>query len=232
MRIAIMQPYLFPYIGYWQLIHSVDTFVLLDDVNYICRGWMARNRYQCDGQERYFFFPVCKASQNKRICDTELLYDRDQRENLWKTFQYAYRHCENREVWKNNLKNMIMNRTQCFTGYAEYTIDTIDRLLGIKTQILRSSELRQKDHPGGFEGIIQICKILEADEYINPIGGVKLYNKELFQENGIRLYFLKTDFQHIGKQLMDEKLDLSIIDLLYRHDVSKIKSILGQYEWL
>ncbi|MCR5263940.1 MAG: WbqC family protein, partial [Clostridiales bacterium] len=91
MTAAIMQPYLFPYIGYWQLINAADTFVLLDDVNYIRRGWMARNRFLCDGSVRWFHVPISKPSQNRRICDTQLHPDPVPRENIVKTLRYAYR---------------------------------------------------------------------------------------------------------------------------------------------
>ena len=72
MKIAIMQPYFFPYIGYWQLIHAVDHFVIYDDVNYIKGGWINRNRILINGKPAYITVPLHKASAFKRICDTDL----------------------------------------------------------------------------------------------------------------------------------------------------------------
>ena len=76
MNIAIMQPYFFPYIGYFQLMHRVDKFVVLDDVNYINRGWINRNRLMLNGAAHFFTIPLKSASQNKLICDLELSDDR------------------------------------------------------------------------------------------------------------------------------------------------------------
>ena len=82
MKIAAMQPYLLPYIGYWQLIVSSDVFVLLDDVNFRPRSWISRNRFYCDYATRFFHIPVLDASQNRLIRDTQFIYVEKQRENL------------------------------------------------------------------------------------------------------------------------------------------------------
>lgn len=67
MNIAVMQPYLFPYAGYFNLLAQVDKFVFFDDVNYINRGWINRNRLLLAGDVRYFTIPLIKASQNLKI---------------------------------------------------------------------------------------------------------------------------------------------------------------------
>jgi hypothetical protein len=72
MKVAVMQPYFFPYLGYWQLIHAVDRFVIFDDVNFILSGWINRNRILINGEPKYLTLPLHKASPNKRICDTTL----------------------------------------------------------------------------------------------------------------------------------------------------------------
>ncbi len=76
MKIAIMQPYIFPYIGYFQLIHAADVFVFYDDVNYINRGWINRNRILLNGKDQLFTIPCKEASQNKLIKDIEVLADK------------------------------------------------------------------------------------------------------------------------------------------------------------
>ena len=72
MTVAIMQPYLFPYIGYWQLIHAVDTFVIFDDVNYIKKGYINRNNILVNGQKQTFTLELMSASQNKLINDIDI----------------------------------------------------------------------------------------------------------------------------------------------------------------
>ena len=72
MKLAVMQPYLFPYLGYWQMITFVDKFVLFDDVNYIVRGWINRNNILMNGKSHLFTLPLNGASPNKLICELTL----------------------------------------------------------------------------------------------------------------------------------------------------------------
>ncbi len=88
--IAIMQPYFLPYIGYFQLMAAVDKFVMLDDVNYINRGWVNRNRLLLDGSARTFTLPIRSASQNKLICDIELVGEQSWRDKMIRTVRHAY----------------------------------------------------------------------------------------------------------------------------------------------
>src|SRR5690606_28909470 len=71
-RIAIMQPYIFPYIGYFQLINAVDTFVFYDDVNFIKQGWVNRNSILVNNKDMLFTVPVAKISSFSEIKDTRL----------------------------------------------------------------------------------------------------------------------------------------------------------------
>ena len=90
MKLAIMQPYIFPYLGYFQLINSVDTFVILDDVNYITRGWINRNKIMVNGAEKYITIPLEKQSQNKLICDHYFYWDNNWSNKILKTINHAY----------------------------------------------------------------------------------------------------------------------------------------------
>ena len=91
MKIAIMQPYFFPYLGYWQLMNIVDKFVIYDDVNYIKRGWINRNRILVEGKPFYIHVPVMKASQNKIINEMEVFVDSSLRKKELKTIELAYK---------------------------------------------------------------------------------------------------------------------------------------------
>jgi hypothetical protein len=90
MKVAIMQPYLFPYIGYFQLIHAVDKFLLLDDVAYINKGWINRNRILVNGRDQLFVLPLEGASQNRTINSLSLLRESKWRNNLVSTIGMAY----------------------------------------------------------------------------------------------------------------------------------------------
>ena len=90
MKLAIMQPYFFPFIGYWQLIHAVDIFVIYDDVSYIKRGWINRNRILLNNEPYLFSISCKKSSQNKLINEIELALDSRLQNKLFKTFEHAY----------------------------------------------------------------------------------------------------------------------------------------------
>ena len=91
MRIAIMQPYTFPYLGYFQLINAVDTFVFYDDVNFIKRGWINRNNILVNGQGSLFTIPLLKASQNKQINEVEVVFDEKWKNQFFKSIEYNYK---------------------------------------------------------------------------------------------------------------------------------------------
>ena len=88
MKLAIMQPYFMPYIGYWQLMNAVDTYVVYDDVNYINRGWINRNNILISGSSYMFTIMLKKASQNKLINEIEIL---DDFSKLKKQIEFAYK---------------------------------------------------------------------------------------------------------------------------------------------
>lgn len=229
MKAAIMQPYLFPYIGYWQLIAAVDTFVLLDDVNYICRGWINRNRYYCDQRIQFFHFPITHASQNRRICEIQLLYTQKQRDNMKRTFSYAYRNAPYLHQAMEQLAPLLLDDETDLTEYSEKTIRQLCRYLCIDLSIIRASALRPSTHSAGEEGIMELCKVLEADTYINPIGGRALYDRDHFAREGIELLFLSSDLDAIQTIIGDTPADLSIIDLMMRLDRSTLNRILVEF---
>ena len=104
LRLGIMQPYFFPYIGYWQLIKAVDKFIIFDDVNYINRGWINRNRILFNGSSRYFNIRIHKASQNKLINELEIIRDENKSlELLHMAYRNAPYYQETRELVKNIL---------------------------------------------------------------------------------------------------------------------------------
>ena len=87
MKVAIMQPYFFPYIGYFQLINAVDKFIIYDDVNYINRGWINRNQVLINGKESYITVPLKDASQNKLIKDITISIETNWQEKMKELFE-------------------------------------------------------------------------------------------------------------------------------------------------
>lgn len=234
MTAGIMQPYIFPYIGYWQLIHAVDTFVVLDDVNFITRGYINRNSILVNGKEYKFSIPVSKCSQNKLICESELCFSKQEREKFLKTIFMAYKKAPEFENVYPIVEMIINHDTQDVTDFIMYSLLRVCQYLSIETVICRSVELEKNNDLKAQERIIEICKTLGADTYINPCGGHELYSQERFQREQIDLWFLSPKMSEITYRQFGNSFipSLSIIDLLMFNSIEKIKIFLEKYEMI
>ena len=232
MKIAIMQPYIFPYIGYWQLINTVDQFVILDDVNYIMRGYINRNFILLDGKPYRFSIPVEKASQNKLIKDTKFHFEESNRKKFLQTIENAYRRAPFFDSVFPIIKSIIFFPEEDITEYIKNSIMQIMHYIGINTEILISSQLNKDNTLKGEERIIDICRSLNANIYINPSGGRNLYRHSDFEKYDIKLFFLDVRIkQIIYKQYGNSFVgNLSIIDILMFNDIYNIRKILSEYD--
>jgi hypothetical protein len=227
MKIAIMQPYLFPYIGYFQLIYAVDKFVFLDDVNFIKRGWINRNRILVNGIEHLFSVPVKKISQNKLILECELA--ESWKEDFLKTIEMSYKKAPYFTFAYPLILDIINFKEQNLSLYIVNHIKRIFEYLDIKIHVIPSSSIYRTSELKAQDKIIQICKEENASEYINPIGGTELYDKNKFSEENITLKFLKTS-EIIYKQFRHTFVPfLSIIDILMFNSKEEIKIMLDKY---
>ena len=232
MKVAIMQPYLFPYLGYWQLIKSVDTFVILDDVNFIKRGYINRNSILVNNNVHMFSVPIDKPSQNKLIMDTKLKFSRNEKEKFLKSIYLSYKKAECFETVYDKLKKIVLFEENDLTTYIENSLIEISRYLGIETEFKRSSDIYTSYNVKGEQSIIEKCKNLGANVYINPIGGISLYNREKFLNEGIKLHFIQMKRDKIiYKQFSENFIDnLSIIDVLMFNTKDTILEMLDCYE--
>ena len=219
MKIGIMQPYFFPYIGYFQLIDAVDIYVNLDHVSFMKSSYMTRNTLKNNTQ---ISIPVIGGSQNKKCNEVIVKSDDKFIINFPKTIHYLYNKEKNYEdviqqIFTTNINSLGYSISQINLFY----IKRICKYLDIKTQIIDSSEnltTRKKN-----EGLQDIVKYFKGDTYINAIGGQKLYSKEDFASQKINLMFIKME---------DVKFDnpySSILDLLFRYDKEYIKNELKKY---
>jgi hypothetical protein len=232
MKIAIMQPYLFPYIGYFQLINLVDKFVLLDDVNFINRGWINRNRILVNDEEHIFTIPLKDVSQNKLISETFIVDDEKWKLKMLKTFEMAYKKAPYFKDIFPLISEIIMNKERNIAKYVNHSIIEINHYINIKTEIESSSHKYNNMHLKAEEKIIDICKTEVAGEYINPIGGTELYSVETFLKNNIKLNFLKTieiKYQQFNNNFIPS---LSIIDVLMFNPPKTIDGFLYSFELL
>lgn len=232
MKVGIMQPYLFPYIGYWQLIYAVDRFVILDDVNYIMRGYINRNSILLNGKPYKFTIPIKQASQNRLIMDTKLNFEEKEKKKFLMTISSAYKKAPFYQKVMPLIENVIMNPQDDLTDYIENSLNVLMKYLGIGTKLYRSSRIEKDNTLRAQDRIIEICKRLQTDTYINPCGGRALYNHEAFKKQGMELYFLDVCNEEIiyEQGQKDFQPNLSIIDVLMFNDLERTKQFLRKYK--
>lgn len=224
-RLGINQPYLFPYLGYFQLIHAVDQFLLLDDVTYIKQGWINRNKILLNGTEHLFTLPLCKASPNRNINEIDVLENAIQRKKLLRTFEMAYSKAPQFHQVFPILEEIIGNTENNLSLYILFSLQRLGEYLGIETPLNRTSAIEKDDTLTKSERLIDICKRLKATDYINPIGGTALYSKDYFNTQGIDLHFIKSR-QMPYSQFKNQFIPyLSVIDVIMfnNRDVSHQK---------
>lgn len=230
MRLAIMQPYFMPYIGYLQLMNAVDKFVLYDDVNYINKGWINRNRILVNGQEYLFTIPLKEASQNKLINEIYLSNDPKWKGKLLKTIEQGYKKAPFYLTAFEVTEKIINFDAEKLSDWIAAGFGVLADHLSIKTEIVPSSAIYQNTHLKAQERILDICLQEKAQHYINPIGGMELYDKSVFEEKGIRLNFIKSK-PVVYPQFKNEFVPwLSILDILMFNEVVDIQHFLNEYE--
>ena len=225
-----MQPYFFPYIGYFQLINAVDVFVLYDDVQYIKNGWINRNRMLVNGKPCYFTMQIKKSSTFDKINQKELLnFDYD-KIKFFKSMEMSYRRAPYYNDVLPVLQQSMMTDTVKISELACNSIKTVCNYLGIKTYLVKASEFDVSDDLNAAYRVIWFNKKLNSNHYINTSYGESLYSKEVFEKHDIKLNFLQTkDIRYIqyGNEYVQ---DLSIIDVLMFNSKSEVMSLLDQYE--
>jgi len=227
-----MQPYFLPYIGYWQLLNAVDKYVIADELNFIKNGWINRNRILVNGEAKMITLPLHGASQNKLINEIEVAGDDAGRNNLLKTIEINYKKAPYFSKAFPVVKTILAQEEKNLAKFLEYSIREICQYLSIETELIVLSSLNNNDDLRRQDKVIDICKILETDEYYNAIGGQELYSYEDFASEGIILKFLKTANVKYRQYNNEFVPDLSIIDVMMFNSIEDIKKILEQYELL
>jgi len=228
-KIAIMQPYIFPYIGHFQLIHATDIYVFYDDVNYINRGWINRNKMLLNGKEQLFTIPCIDASQNKLIKEVQVLNDKSISKVLT-TVSVAYKKSPYfTEVFPIIEKTLRFEGDMPISQLAVNSIINVCGYLEIKRnfkvcseQGYNNNELKKADR------LIDICHKEGVDHYINAAGGRAIYPKEYFSERGIKLEFLISDKKPYVQYKNDFVPWLSIIDVLMFNSKDVVNNVLMQ----
>lgn len=231
MKLAIMQPYFLPYLGYFQLLNSVENFVIYDDIEFTKKGWINRNRFLLNGKDYLFSLPLKKDSDYLDVKDRRLAenYISDAQKILRRIksgyqkapyFEETYPLIEKCFLFaESNLFKFILNSLKIICAH-----------LNIQTNILISSCLKITPGLKGENRVIAICKYLKANNYINAIGGIELYDKNNFARNDIELSFIRMKNIHYRQFENDFIPHLSILDVMMFNDLERITEMLSEYE--
>lgn len=229
MKLGIMQPYFFPYIGYWQLMNAVDKYVIYDDVNFIKGGWINRNRILVNGKPQYFNVQMKGSSPFKLINEIEINNSEISINKNLKTIYMAYHKAPYFSKVNLLIEKILKKQTPNLAEYVINSIKCITEYLNINTEIIISSKMPKNNELKNQDKVIEICKKLNATEYYNAIGGMELYSFDDFRKSGINLSFLKTN-DICYKQFNNEFVpNLSIIDVMMFNSQAEIKTMLDDF---
>jgi hypothetical protein len=229
-KIAVMQPYLFPYIGYFHLIKAVDEFVIFDDVNFIKKGWINRNNILLNNAAYMWTLPLISASQNKLINEIEILSDEKEISKLLKLFKSAYSKAKNFDEVYGLIENIFSYENKNLAKFIGNSLQKICEYLEIKTKFTYSSDVKKDSALKGGDKIIAVCKSQNSSRYFNAIGGMELYSKDEFKKDGVDLFFVKSKPVQYKQFSNDFVPWLSIIDVMMFCDKAEIQNMLNSYE--
>lgn len=230
MKVAIMQPYIFPYIGYFQLINSVDKFVVYDNIQYTKKGWINRNRILVNGKDEYITLSLKKGSDYLDVYERELADTfATEKIKLLRKIADSYRKAPEYNNVYPLIESIINLKEQNLFNYIFSSLKTICIFLEIKTQFVVSSTLDIDHTLKSQDKVLAICNALNATQYINPIGGVELYAKDAFLQKNIQLNFLKSTTIEYTQYANEFVPWLSIIDVLMFNNKEMVKQYLNSH---
>jgi hypothetical protein len=230
MKLAIMQPYFFPYVGYFQLINAVNLFVVYDNIKYTKKGWINRNRLLNNGKDMMFSLPLKRDSDFLDVRDRALAEDFDRRK-LLNQIKGAYRSAPCFEQTFPLIESIVRYEDDNLFRFLHNSIVKTCEHLGIITEITVSSGITIDHTLKNQDKVIALCEAIDADTYVNAIGGMELYSEDDFLGKSIELNFLKSkpfEYPQFGNKFVPW---LSIIDVIMFNPIEVIKEYLdSNYE--
>ncbi len=227
-----MQPYIFPYIGYFQLMNAVDEFVVYDNIEFTKKGWINRNRILVDGKDEYITLTLKKDSDYLHIKDRFLANTWEvDRIKLVNRITESYRKAPYFKEAFEVIENCILYQDKNLFNFLLYSLQQVNDYLGINTKLVISSSIEINHSLKSEEKVIAICKAQNATTYINPIGGVELYSKNNFSNLGIELQFLQAKNVEYTQYKNEFVPWLSIIDVMMFNSKEEIQNFLNNREF-
>jgi hypothetical protein len=228
MLVAIMQPYFLPYLGYFQLMSLCDTFVFFDDVQYVTRRWMNRNQILLHGRAAWLTYPVAYGPASSAINQRVYVGTHDAKANVLNKVREAYRRAPHFDEIYPEVESCLDFEGKSVAEVNANLLKVIARRLGLRCSFKFASEFGVQPHLHGEDRIVALCRCLGATDYVNPIGGVELYDDAKFAQNSLGLTFLRSDdftYPQFGDAFVPS---LSVIDALMFNNGLQLVDLLSR----
>lgn len=235
MKLGIMQPYFFPYLGYFALIKYTDKWIVFDTVQYIERGWINRNRIinPTKPEDMYINIPLENHHRDILIKDVLISNNENYKEKILSQLWTSYK---KRANYFNNVYKLVEDvlslNTRSITELNVYALKKVNDYLNIpfNYEIFSKMNLTIDEVHDSGEWALNISKALNASEYVNPPGGIELFAKEKFAQNDIALKFLRINLKPYNQKKAKFIEGLSIIDVMMFNNTETINKMLEDYE--
>jgi hypothetical protein len=233
MKIAIMQPYFLPYIGYFQLINAVDKFVIYDNIKFTKKGWINRNRILVNGKDEYITLPLKKDSDFLHVNERFLADSFEiEKQKILRKIKECYRKAPYFDETYTLVEEIFSFGNPNLFEFIFNSLKIICKHMQIETEFIRSSTIKIDHQLKSEQKVMAICNYLNADLYINPIGGIDLYSPADFENFNIKINFLKSSLVEY-KQFKNIYIPwLSVLDIMMFNDKHVYKDLLKEYQLL
>ena len=239
-----MQAYFLPYIGYYQLINSVDVFVIYEYIGFRKSSWVTRNRILDKGKNEptYINLSVSKKSIGEIVSTVNLAHKKERIEAIDKLIYFNYKKAPFFYEIYPFLKDILYCEEQNLHTYNAKITKSVCELLSIETKIIADNPdclqiertLEKSASKSGnntmTQRVIELCKFYGGNHYINPIGGVELYSREDFQKSDLEISFVKTEPIVYDQFKSPFVPGLSIIDVLMHNGINGTRDLLNSYQ--
>lgn len=226
MKVAIMQPYFLPYIGYYQLIGSVDLFIVYDNIKYTKKGWINRNRFLQNGADAMFSVPLQSDSDSLDVRDRKLAANFN-REKLLNQFKEAYARAPYFAQTFPLIEQIVRHDEYNLFNFVRQSIVRICEHLGITTKIRVSSDIAIDHSLTKQAKVLALCEAVGATCYVNAIGGTALYSPEDFMAHNMELNFIESKvdpYPQFGNPFVPW---LSILDVMMFNSPAKLSEVIA-----
>jgi hypothetical protein len=232
-----MQPYAFPYLGYYQLINYADQWVVFDDVQYITRGWINRNRIlhpESEKEWQYFTIPARKHNNKTLINAIEINHELQWKQELLGKLSFYRKKAPFYQEAVNLVEDCLDFDSDDLSPWLVSALEKTCEYLGIpfRYSIFSRSEIdvAKIEHAGHWA--LEIADSMGANEYVNPPGGVSIFKEREFLDRGIELQFLRPKLNAYAQKRHSFVPGLSILDVIMWNEPDSIRLMLGDFDLL